>query len=348
MMKKILSAALLLLLSLPGIAQATDYCNALKPEINEYIEQLVKKYDFDREKLQHLFCTVTFNEEVVTKLNKPAESKPWYVYEALLITPERIDKGVAYWNAHEQVLANAEKTYGVPASIIIAIIGVETKYGENKGNYSVFNTLATLGFDHGRREKFFRSELTEFLLLSRENQFRPLQLKGSYAGAVGLPQFMPSSYRNYAVDFDSDGFIDLFENNADAIGSIGNYLKKHGWKTGEQIAIAAQVEGGGDPAALVKKGLKPSITLSELAANGITPVSPIPSDKAAVIQLEEKTGPAYWIGLQNFYVISTYNKSELYVMAVTELASKIREKKYHSQLNQVNIPEPQSSDKPQS
>lgn len=310
-----------------------SYCASSRPDIQEYITRLVKKYDFDRDKLEQLFCSVTLNEEVMTKIAKPYEAKPWYQYRNFFLTPERINKGVDYWTKYEQTLAQAEKKYGVPASIIVAIIGVETKYGENKGNFAVFNTLVNLAFNHGRRADFFRSELTQYLLLTRENNLKPLLLKGSYAGALGLPQFMPSSYRHFAVDFNNKGYADLFENNEDAIASVGNYLKKYGWKTGTPVAIAATVNG--NPKELVSKiTFKPHLTEAKLLKHGITPVEPLYSKKVCVIALEGDNGREHWLGLQNFYVISRYNSSALYVMAVNLLAQKIREQKYNKKVQQ--------------
>ncbi len=256
------------------------------------------------------------------------EAKPWYEYKKLFITNEQINKGIAYWKQHEKTLKFAEKKYGVPTSYIVAIIGIETKYGENKGKFPAFNTLATLAFTPGRRQEFFRYELTQYLLLARENNFPPLSLKSSYAGAIGLPQFMPSSYRHYAVDFYQKGSADLFANHADAIGSVGNYLHKHGWKSGERIAIPAKVKGDSH-LAIINKKYRPHLTMANLEKYQITPRKPLNS-KVSFIRLEDKTGYKYWLGLQNFYVISTYNKSELYVMAVRELAIKLREKKSNS------------------
>lgn len=315
-----------------------NYCASENPDVQTYINQLVTKYNFDRKKLDDLFCTVTMNEEVVAKLSKPAEAKPWYQYKALLVTPDRITKGIAYWQKHEKTLELAEKKYGVPASIIVAIIGVETKYGENKGTFPVFNTLVTLAFNHGRRSDFFRSELTQYLLLARENNFKPLLLKGSYAGAVGLPQFMPSSYRSYAVDFNGRGRADLFNDDDDAIGSVANYLNKHGWKTGEPIAIPAKVSGNSYQSLLSKK-YKPRFTESDLKQYNVIPAEPLNSKKASLIQLQNQDGYEYWLGLQNFYVISTYNNSELYVMAANVLAQKMREQKFHLHEKKVALAE---------
>lgn len=305
-------------------------CAMNMPAVQTFISEMHSKYHFDKDKLNQLFCKLTIDEEVIARINKPYEAKPWYIYRELFLKPIRINKGVAYWKEHEKTLALAEERYGVPASIIVAIIGVETQYGDNKGTFPVFNTLATLAFNHSRRADFFRSELKEYLLLTRENNFKPLLLKGSYAGAMGLPQFMPSSYRHYAVDFYNKGNIDLINNDADAIGSVANYLHKHGWQPNTQIAILAKVPTGEDVSQLKHKNFKPTLSKEVLDRYGITS-SPVlnPNQKASLIELQDLNGKEYWLGLQNFYVISTYNKSELYVMAVNLLAQKIREKKYH-------------------
>jgi membrane-bound lytic murein transglycosylase B len=312
--------AIAVLLLTPVLSFALDDLN--QRGIQNYIQKLVKKYHFDEETLAYLFDTVTINKELMRKLSKPAEKMPWYQYEAFLITPERVEKGIAYWKAHEKTLALAEKKYGVPASIMVAIIGIETTYGENKGNYPVFNTLVNLAFNHGRRENFFRTELTEYLLLARENRLEPLFLKGSYAGAIGLPQFMPSSYRHYAVDFYNKGIIDLCGNHADAIGSVGNYLKKHGWQRAQGVAVPASLDEACEVSSLKRKDYKPCYAMAELAQYGIHSSSPL-HDKVSFISLEGKNGQEYWLGLQNFYVISTYNNSEHYVMAVNTLAQKL-------------------------
>jgi membrane-bound lytic murein transglycosylase B len=314
-----------------------DYCLLARADVKSYISHLSYKHHFNYEQLEYLFRTVRMSEEVITHIKKPAEAKPWYEYRDSIVTQKKISKGLAYWRIHEKTLSLAEKKYGVPASIIVAILGIETKYGEKKGTYPVFNTLATLAFNDGRRANFFRSELTEYLLLSRENHFMPLSLKGSYAGAVGLPQFMPSSYRHYAVDFYGKGYADLFNNNADAIGSIGNYLKKHGWKQGEQVVLPAQVTGDCSP--LYRKDLKPHLSEKTLGHYHIH-CAPLKGKKVFVLHLQEATGYSYWLGLHNFYVISTYNKSELYVMAVNLLAQKIRELKYNCKTQMPTIPFP--------
>lgn len=301
---------------------------AERPEVKVFIEEMVKKHDFDRDILNTLFSYVYSNNEVIVKLNKPYEAKPWYTYRDFFLTKARIEKGAQYWNEHAKMLETAEKQYGVPAKIIVAIIGVETSYGETKGNYPVLSTLATLSFDNFRRTKFFRDEMTQFLLLTREQHLKPLSIKGSYAGAIGLPQFMPSSYRQYAVDFNQKGYTDLMNNHEDAIASVANYLQKHGWQTGKSVAIKASVLND-QYLSLTHKSLKPKLTQADLTKFGISPSQTLPEEKVSFIQLQGKDAKEFWLGLQNFYVISTYNKSEQYVMAVNLLADKIAELHTH-------------------
>ncbi len=326
-MKKFLRGFIIIGLLIISVTSYADFSALDSSEIQAYITSLVNKYDFDRAKLETLFSTVTMSEEVIAKTAAPFEAQPWYIYREKMLTAERINKGIAYWNQHELLLREAETKYGVPASIIVAIIGVETKYGENKGVYPVFNTLVSLAFNHGRRADFFKSELTEYLLLTRENNLPPLLLKGSYAGAVGLPQFMPSSYRRFAIDCKQKGYADLFENDADAIASVGNYLRKHGWETGVAVAVSASVQGNCE-AIIAHKKYKPYLTQADLANYGITPVESISPNKACLVELQVENGNEYWLGLQNFYAISRYNNSTHYVMAVNLLAQRVKEGKF--------------------
>jgi membrane-bound lytic murein transglycosylase B len=312
-------------------------CICCRHDVQVFINHMVSRHHFNHKKLQDLFCHATINHEIISRMTKPAEAKPWYTYRDCFITPARIDKGVAYWRHHEKTFALAEKKYGVPASIIVAIIGVETSYGENKGSYPVLDSLATLAFAYPPRSTFFKDELAQFLLLSREQRFNPLHIKGSYAGAIGLPQFMPSSYRHYAIDFNHKGHIDLINNDADAIGSIGNYLRKRGWKSGELVAIPATVHGS-QYVQIPNNQLCHSLTNNDLAKNGIQPQHPLnPHQKASFIRLQDKNSEEYWLGLQNFYVISTYNKSVHYVMVVNLLAERICDKKNSNLHNKVTI-----------
>ena len=242
--------------------------------------------------------------------------------------PERIRKGVEFWNENKTTLDRAEKVYGVPVEIIIAIIGVETRYGRNAGNYKVINSLATLAFEYPDRSEFFKKELEQFLLLAREQGFDPTGITGSYAGAMGIPQFIASSYRNYAVDFDNDGIINIWTDPVDAIGSVANYFKMHGWMHGQDIAMPAMVKGESFMRVL-NEDLKPDIPAADLAAYGISHEPGIaPGAVVKLLSFETDNGYEYWLGFKNFYVITRYNHSPLYAMAVFQLAKEIRSEYY--------------------
>jgi len=263
---------------------------------------------------------------VLAAISRPAEYKPWHAYRPIFLTRDRINGGVTFWREHAAVLADAAKVSGVPAEIIVAIIGVETSYGRNTGSYRVLDALATLAFHYPKRAPFFRSELENFLLLTREENMDPMQPTGSYAGAMGLPQFMPSSFRNYAVDFDADGRRDIWRNPRDAIGSVGNYLKRHGWQAGEVIATPAAQSAAN--AVQISDTIELKHTLAEYAALGVRPLEALgPQAEAApaVLLAYESSASAteYWLGLRNFYAITRYNRSPKYALAVVQLADAI-------------------------
>ena len=238
---------------------------------------------------------------------------------------------MTFWNRHAQLLERAEREFGVPPEIIVAILGVETRYGRYTGKHRVIDALSTLAFEYPPRSRFFTSELEQYLLMTREEQIDPLSLKGSYAGAMGIPQFISSSYRNYAIDFDGDGHRNLWNSPADAIGSVANYFKRHGWKPGEPVTFQTLVSGNGYEA-LVAKGIKPKVPLDEFSAFGVkVPEGLDLSQAAALIELETEGIPEFWIGLHNFYVITRYNHSPLYAMAVYQLSEEIRKRKEHDQ-----------------
>ena len=298
------------------------------PELKKFINEMVTKHDFDGAELTNWFKQVKPRPDIIKAISSPAEALPWYKYRPIFLTKSRIKGGVEFWGQHADTLARAEKVYGVPPEIIVAIIGVESRYGKYKGKYPVMEALATLAFNYPKRSKFFRSELEQFLLLTREEKINPLSLKGSYAGAMGEPQFISSSYRRYAVDFDNDGKRDLWNNTTDIIGSVANYFGKHGWKKGETIAVRAntkkaQINGKGFRS-LVKSGVKPKHKLKFMQQQGIKANKKLPGDQlAALIELTTKNKPEHWLGLHNFYVITRYNHSELYAMAVYQLGSEI-------------------------
>jgi membrane-bound lytic murein transglycosylase B len=293
-------------------------------DVLQFIDTMASKHDFNRDSLKILFSQVKPRPDIIEAITHPAEAKPWHQYRPIFLTESRIRGGVDFWNKNADTLARAEETYGVPAEIIVAIIGVETRYGKYKGKHSVMESLTTLAFDYPKRGKFFRKELEEFLLLSREENIDPLSLKGSYAGAMGGPQFISSSYRHYAVDFDGDGKRDLWENNVDIIGSVANYFKVHGWEKGAPITSRAQI-GSQDINPVVEKGLKPSRSLKQLRSLEVIPEKELADDlQSALIMLETKNAPEYWLGLKNFYVITRYNHSALYAMAVYQLSEEIK------------------------
>ncbi len=305
---------------------AGDYDTA--PLARDFIAEMSQSYGFAPEQLQALFGEVERKQAILDAISRPAERvKPWSEYRPIFITDRRIVQGVEFWKAHEEALARAEREFGVPAQFIVAIIGVETFYGRNTGNYRVLDALSTLAFDYPPRAPFFRSQLREFLLLAREQQVDPLSLTGSYAGAMGLPQFMPGSFRAYAVDFDGDGHINIWSDPTDAIGSVANYFKRHGWSGGGPTAIRAQVSGNRVEEGVVP-GIEPVKSVAELRALGWNAQDPALRDDLRVtsFRLDGDKGPEYWMGLPNFYAITRYNRSVMYAMAVTDLANAIAER----------------------
>jgi len=333
-LSRILTFSIALLVSLSAAAFATpakggleDQPVAQRADVQAFIDEMVDKHGFDADRLTALFEQVQLKQKIIDAITRPAESKPWHKYRPIFVTQTRIDEGVAFWQENQAVLERAEEIYGVPPEIVVAIIGVETRYGRHKGGYRVMDALATLAFEYPKRSKFFRSELEQYLLLTREENLDPLSIKGSYAGAMGKPQFISSSYRNYAVDFDGDGKRDLWNNTADAIGSVANYFKRHRWQPGAKVTAPAIV-GSNHIQVLVKQGYKPHSSLAELRQRGVTPKTKLdPQAKAGLIELKTLAGREYWVGLNNFYVITRYNRSPLYAMAVYQLSQAILSKR---------------------
>ena len=294
------------------------------PAVDQLIEEMVRENGFDRTQLTNVFRQAERKQAILDAISKPAERvRPWKEYRPLFLTEARIAQGVKFWQQNQVALARAEQEYGVPAQFIVAIIGVETFYGRNTGNYRVIDALSTLGFDYPPRQPFFRQQLKEFLILAKTEQVDPLSLKGSYAGAMGLPQFMPSSFRSYAVDFDHDGHTDIWNNPTDAIGSVANYFKQHGWVTGAQVAVRADMSGIRFEEGLTP-GLEPVKTAIELRSYGWTPIKPIANTTPILaFRLDGAAGDEYWMGLPNFYVITRYNRSVMYALVVTQLAEAV-------------------------
>ena len=300
-----------------------------RPEARAFVAEMAERHGFVARELQVLFSRATRQPEILNAIRPPASprSRSWQAYRAIFVNPRHIEEGVRFYALHAAALERAERDYGVPAEIIVAIIGVETFYGRNMGKWRVVDALATLAFDYPPRAEYFRSELEAFLLFAREADLDVLEVRGSYAGAIGIPQFMPGSYRRWAVDFDGDGVARLRSSPVDAIGSVANYLKAHGWIPGEPVAYAADI-GTADAAALLAAGLKPSRSLADLAAAGISvrvEPAPRPGALAALVELESRDAPSeYRAGLDNFYAITRYNRSSFYASAVFDLAEAIR------------------------
>lgn len=301
------------------------YASTLEREdVRTFIDEMSEKHGFAPDELTGIFQEVVFSDSIIEAISRPAETLPWFRYRQIFLKQDRIEQGVQFWRENELTLRGVEEKFGVPAELVVAIIGVETRYGKLKGRYNVIDSLSTLAFDYPKRSKFFRSELEHYLLMTREQGFNPLALKGSYAGAMGIPQFISSSYRTYAVDFNEDGVIDIWDDMEDAIGSVGNYFEKHGWNKGGTVAVPARVNGS-EHEHLVTGELNLQHTVGELMKYGVTTdIKLLPDTSAKLLVLENMDDNEYWMGFENFYVITRYNHSILYAMAVFQLAEAIR------------------------
>jgi len=292
-----------------------------RADVKSFINEMVVKHNFNRNALTKLFAQAHLRPIIIKTIKHPHEANPWYKYKKIFLTPDRIQAGVTFWQQHQDTLARAEKQFGVPAKTIVGILGVETYYGTRKGKYLTLDALSTLAFNHPQRAHFFKSELEAFLLLTREQHFNPLLLKGSYAGALGYPQFMPSSYRDYAIDFSGDGKVDLIYNANDTIGSIANYLHKKGkWHANQPITAQATLSQQAK-----QKSLDTTAhTIAEFKQQGVVPLSPIEAQlKAKVFQIQEDTEKQTWLSLHNFRAILRYNPRINYGMAVYQLGEAI-------------------------
>ncbi len=314
------ACAALLLLCGPVVA---DYSSNARAK--QFVEEMVARHGWDAAQIMAVLSDAERQQAVIDSIERPAESKTWAQYQDIFITDKRIEGGVAFWDEHAATLSRAEAQYGVPAQIIVAILGVETFYGERMGSYRVIDTLVTQAFEfpvEAWRSRFGNEQLESMLLLAREQGFDPLELKGSYAGAMGFGQFIPTSYRAYAVDFDGDNVADIWNNPVDAIGSVGNYLKENGWRRGVGIAVPATATAGRDTK-VANRSLKADSTLGELERKGYRAATELEQQPAGAVELEGKAGTEYWLGLGNFFVITTYNHSSLYAMAVYQLSERI-------------------------
>lgn len=303
-----------------------DFAN--NPNAQQFIDKMVNKHGFDRQQLQEILSQAKRLDSVLRLMDNQAPTtsvKPpsgpngaWLRYRKKFITPDNVQNGVVFWNQYEDALNRAWQVYGVPPEIIVGIIGVETRWGRVMGKTRILDALATLSFNYPRRAEYFSGELETFLLMARDEQDDPLNLKGSFAGAMGYGQFMPSSYKQYAVDFSGDGHINLWDP-VDAIGSVANYFKAHGWVKGDQVAVMVNGQAPGLP-----NGFKTKYSISQLAAAGLTPQQPLGNhQQASLLRLDVGTGYQYWYGLPNFYTITRYNHSTHYAMAVWQLGQAV-------------------------
>jgi membrane-bound lytic murein transglycosylase B len=302
-------------------------------EIPRFIEEISEKHGLDDKALAALFAPLKPNPGVLRAIAPPTDPgvKSWQRYRTRFLDQARIENGVRFWKANAETLARAEQAYGVPPAIIVAIIGVETEYGRNKGNFSVLDALSTIAFAYPPRREFFRSELEQFLLLARENRLAAEAVRGSYAGALGIPQFMPGSQRRYAVDFDQDGRIDLMNSLPDAIGSVARFLLMHGWQPGQAIAQPV-APGIPDPDRYLAAGIRPSFDAEKLRLAGLAEADLPTQSPAALIDLVSPGFPTeYWWGFENFYAITRYNRSSFYAMSVAQLSAAIEARRSDGQ-----------------
>jgi membrane-bound lytic murein transglycosylase B len=298
-----------------------------RPDVKSFIDELSGKDSISKRQLRKLLRAAKSQPAIIEAMDRPAEkAKPWYEYRPIFLTERRIREGTEFWIAHRQELDRASVKSGVAPEYLAAIVGVETYYGRLTGSYRVLDALTTLAFDYPARAKFFRDELAQFILLARDIGFDPLVVKGSYAGAMGAPQFMPSNYRRYAVDASADGRIDLWNNWSDVCASVGNYLKEHGWNAGEPVLSEAAVDTG-RTADLDGRKLALADTVESLKAKGVTFDSSLPPDAPAILIAADESDGVHWrVGYNNFYVITRYNHSALYAMAVYELAAAVKQR----------------------
>lgn len=336
-----LFGALLSLTALSAQAELQHNC----PETSAYlqrdsaktmIQELVKQ-GLNEDRIRTVLGSAQCQPKILESIARPAEkTHTWATYQKIFLQESRVQAGVAFAREHAATLTRAEQTYGVPREIILAIIGVETRYGQHMGNYRVVDALATLGFDYPPRASFFRKQLKALFELEQDAHIDAQTITGSYAGAMGYGQFIPTSYQAYAVDFDNDGVTDLVNNPVDAIGSVANYFSEHGWQPGLPVAARARVQGQGY-APLAKKGYQPSFTLAQARNSGVTAIScsgtitseycfDLPDDsEVALLDLNGTEGMEFWLATENFYVITRYNHSRLYAMAVLQLSRQLAE-----------------------
>lgn len=324
--RRVCGTALAVWLAAAGLGPAFgQHTYAERTDVQAFMDDVAQRHGLAREQLQAWFSRASFQPAVIRAILPPASLKQrsWRIYRSRYLDSVRIAGGLRFWSENEASLAAAEQRWGVPAAITVAIIGVETVYGRITGDFETFSTLATLAFDYPPRADLFRRELEELLLLARERAVSPFSFTGSYAGALGIPQFLPSTYRLYGSKLDGDGSADLFASERDAIASVANFLHKHGWKAGEPVAVPAVVHGS-DHLALADGKVEPRFSPDDLRAHGVAPRTPVPALPSTLVDLVTPGRPTeYWLGFPNFYVLTRYNRSSFYAMAVHQLAERL-------------------------
>lgn len=308
----------------PVSAQALD---PERDDVRAFIAQAHQEHGLDPDTLRAVLALARIQPPIIEAISRPAERiRPWHEYRRIFLTEERIAAGVEFWQENHARMERVSADTGVPPEVLVGIIGVETFYGRITGRYRVLDALATLAFEYPPRGAFFSRELAQFLLLVREEGLEVETPTGSYAGAMGLPQFIPSSYRAYAVDGDGDGRVDLWSSTDDILASVANYFQAHGWRPGEPV-VAPAITDGHDPAALSHQGLSTNTTVGRLWSAGIGLAGPVPCEPdaaAGLFMLEHENGPRFWAGFHNFYVITRYNRSLMYALAVHQLGTAVR------------------------
>lgn len=321
---KLINAGLILVVLLATSFSFADY--SAREEVHIFIDEMVEQEGINRDWLEQLFMQAEYSQSVIDAISRPAEKTlNWAEYQKIFLTQARVERGVDFWKENSEVLEQAEDEFGVPAQLILAIIGVETFYGRYTGGYRVIDSLSTLAFDYPPRSQFFRGELGSLVLLAHEHNVDPAELTGSYAGAMGLGQFIPSSYMAYSSDYDGDGFADLWNNPADAIWSVANYIAVHGWRRDQPIMDQVYVADNFDEG-MLNQGLAPYVLIDNLLELGVADINyPQDDSQVTLMHLTGLEGSEYWIGHHNFYVITRYNHSHLYAMAVAQLAQQIQD-----------------------
>jgi membrane-bound lytic murein transglycosylase B len=300
---------------------------SINQNVRGFVKRMVAKHHFNEQDLTELLQSAAIKDGILKQISSPSEGLPWHKYRKIFLTEARIEGGVKFWHENAQALASVSEQTGVAPEIIVAIIGVETGYGKNMGNHRVLDALATLAFAYPPRSPFFTSELEQFLLLCREEHKDPREPLGSYAGAMGYPQFMPSSFRSLAKDFEHDGYRDIWKNPRDAIASVANYFQKNGWQQGRGVAVRAEAIGM-HYQPFLSKDLHPNTSLGQLNQVGVNPIENLPTNTIVkLVALKQLDSDELWLGLHNFYVITRYNHSPLYAMAAHQLSQEIKQRR---------------------